>query len=84
MGKDEETAENKPDDYVQDNILPLVQHIPGFDNASLVEVGEQLLGDDQHEITHEEIVTLVNSNDAEDIEVLDTDKPKQKKGVTIF
>lgn len=86
LGEDEETTENDPDE-VHGTILPLVQRIPGCEDASLVEVGEWLSGDDQHEITDEEIVNLVNSNGAEDVEEPETVEPQKvphKEGVKIF
>lgn len=61
-----------------------MQRIPGCEDASLDEIRNWLSGDDQYEITDEEIVTLVNSDDVvedQDSETVEPQKITHKEGV---
>ncbi|KAM6459279.1 jerky protein homolog-like [Liasis olivaceus] len=63
LGEDEdEIMETESTDETEESILPLVQRIPGCEDASLQEVESWMNEDDQYEITDEEIVALVNSD----------------------
>lgn len=64
-----------------------MQRVPGCEDASSDEVVEWSSTDEQCEITDEEIVKIVNSDDAEDLEGLeavDPHKVPHKEGVKIF
>lgn len=83
LGEDENMAESMLDE-LHESILPLVQRIPGCEDASLDEIRNWLSGDDQYEITDEEIVTLVNSDDVvedQDSETVEPQKITHKEGV---
>lgn len=89
LGEEDSTDESTPDE-LQESILPLVQRIPGCEDASLDEVGHWLSEDDQYEITDEEIVTLVNSEDVGDTDDLtdsessNPQKMSHKEGVKVL
>ncbi|XP_028660410.1 jerky protein homolog-like [Erpetoichthys calabaricus] len=62
---DDESMETESTDQTEETILPLVQRIPGCEDASLQEIESWMKDDDQYEITDEEIVALVNCDDNE-------------------
>ncbi|XP_062829389.1 zinc finger protein with KRAB and SCAN domains 7 [Anolis carolinensis] len=63
LGEDkDEIMERESTDETEESILPLVQRVPGCKNVSSQEVESWMNGDDQCEITDEEIVTLINND----------------------
>ncbi|XP_060616128.2 jerky protein homolog-like isoform X3 [Anolis sagrei] len=61
-GDQDDIIKRESTDESEESILPLVQRIPGCENASLQEVESWMNDDDQYEITDEDIVALVNSD----------------------
>uniref|UniRef100_H9GL84 HTH CENPB-type domain-containing protein n=1 Tax=Anolis carolinensis TaxID=28377 RepID=H9GL84_ANOCA len=58
----DEIMERESTNETEESILPLVQRVPGCENVSSQEVENWMNGDDQYEITDEEIVTLINND----------------------
>lgn len=82
LSNDEVIDASIPEEVLE-NILPLVQRIPGCEGTSLNEVDNWLSADNQYEISDEEIIALVNSDDAEDLDCETTQPQKitHNKGV---
>ncbi|KAK9688410.1 hypothetical protein QE152_g30925 [Popillia japonica] len=74
---DDESMETESTDEIEETILPLMQRIPGCDDASLQDIDSWMKDDDQYEITDKEIVALVDcdDNDIEDQDEAPTVEP---------